>query len=186
MKVFIAGPRAITKLNKTVEERLFNIYEKKITVLVGDANGVDKSIQQYFHKLSYSNVRVYASQGKARNNVGGWEVETVEVSKKLKGFDYYAEKDKAMAKEADYGFMLWNGKSKGTLNNIINLIKDSKKSLVYFAPKGQFVCIDGEERLEWLISFCDDETKVLYKKLSQKTTTENPQLTLFDVMEDEE
>jgi len=182
MKVFIAGPRAITTLDKSVEERLFNIYEQKFTVLVGDAGGVDKSIQQYFHKLSYANVLVYASQGKARNNVGGWKVETVEVSKKLKGFDYYAEKDKAMAREADYGFMLWNGKSKGTLNNIINLIKDNKKSLVYFAPKNQFICIDNEEKLEWLISFCDDETKKLYKKLYQKKDIENQQLSLFEAL----
>lgn len=185
MKVFIAGPRAITTLDKSVEERLFNIYEQKFTVLVGDASGVDKSIQQYFHKLSYTNVLVYASQGKARNNIGGWKVENVEVPKKLKGFDYYAAKDKVMAKEADYGFMLWNGKSKGTLNNIINLISDNKKSLVFFTPKNQFVCIDNEEKLAWLISFCEDATKELYKKLSKKIPVENPQLSLYDVLEDE-
>lgn len=179
MKVFIAGPRAITKLDKPVEERLFNIYEKNFTVLVGDASGVDKSIQQYFYSLSYSNVLIFASEGRARNNVGGWKVETIEVSDSLKGFDYYAEKDRAMAKEADYGFMLWNGKSKGTLNNIINLISDNKKSLVYFVPKNEFICIDSEEKLDSLISICSDDTKELYEKLRKKIFVNNMQLSLF-------
>lgn len=34
-----------------------------------------------------------------------------------------------MAKAADYGFMIWNGKSKGTLNNIINLVQYNKNVL---------------------------------------------------------
>jgi|GEM_PF-5991929 len=37
MKVFIAGPRAITKFDKRVEERLNNIYSMYMNVIVGDA-----------------------------------------------------------------------------------------------------------------------------------------------------
>lgn len=47
MKVFIAGPRAVPRLNKSIEERLQNIYYNNFTVLVGDANGADKAIQDY-------------------------------------------------------------------------------------------------------------------------------------------
>lgn len=43
MRVFIAGPRAISKLNKRIEERLHNIYSMQMTVIVGDANGIDKA-----------------------------------------------------------------------------------------------------------------------------------------------
>jgi hypothetical protein len=39
-----------------------------------------------------------------------------------------------MAVEADYGFMLWDGVSKGTLNNILNLLERGKKVVVYFNP----------------------------------------------------
>lgn len=168
MKIFVAGPRAIVNLDKSVEERLHSIYEKNFTVLVGDASGVDKAVQKYFSTLNYSNVIVFASEGKARNNVGNWQIEKVDVPQKVKGFDFYATKDKAMAERADYGFILWNGVSKGSLNNIVNLLNGSKKALVYFTPKGQFICIDSFKKLETLLNSCSKETKQLYGKLIKK------------------
>ena len=63
-------------------------------------------MQKYFHDLHYSNVIVYASNGHARNNVGLWQGNTVNVSNNIKGFEYYTIKDKAMAYNADYGFMI--------------------------------------------------------------------------------
>jgi len=167
VRIFIAGPRAISTLDKEVENRLQGIYEKNYTVLVGDANGVDKAIQKYFARLNYDNVIVYASNGNARNNIGNWPVEEIAVPGNAKGFNFYAMKDKAMANEADYGFMLWNGESKGTLNNIINLLNGSKKSLVYFRPGKLFANIDSFETLENLLISCPGETMTLYKKLTQ-------------------
>jgi len=181
MKVFIGGPRAVSKLNNTIEERLYNIYNNNFTVLVGDANGVDKIIQNYFNNLNYKNVIVFASEGKARNNLGYWQIENVNVKGKLKGFDYYAQKDIEMAKNADYGFMIWNGKSKGTLNNIINLISDNKKVLIYFLPENKFVCIDNDEKLKRLISLCTDETKALHSNLVKKSQR---QVSLLDFSKD--
>lgn len=43
-----------------------------------------------------------------------------------------------MAKDASCGFMIWDGKSKGTLTNVINLVNADKKVLLYSAPKKQF------------------------------------------------
>ncbi|QAV27743.1 hypothetical protein SAMN05216169_10832 [Anoxybacillus pushchinoensis] len=141
MKVFVAGPRAVSVLNKQVKERLSNIINNNFTVLVGDANGVDKQVQKFLHSVNYRNVKVYATNGRARNNIGQWEVEKVNVEPTKKGFDYYAAKDIEMAKDADYGFMIWNGQSKGTLNNMINLAKLNKKVLVYFIPAKQFYTV---------------------------------------------
>jgi hypothetical protein len=39
-----------------------------------------------------------------------------------------------MAETADYGLMLWDGKSKGTVNNVVNLSRDHKPVVVYVAP----------------------------------------------------
>lgn len=168
MKVFIAGPRTISSLNRHIQQRLNNIYNKHISVVVGDANGIDRAVQQYFHNLGYKNVCVYASQGKARFNIGNWKVENVKVDKKAKGFDYYTAKDLKMADVADYGFMIWNGKSKGTLNNIINLIIRNKKTLIYFTPEHQFYCIDKLSDFEVILNKCVGETKILYRGLSDK------------------
>ena len=54
-------------------------------MLVGDADGIDSSIQKYFALKLYKKVKIYASQGKVRNNYGSWNVEAVEVKEKLTG-----------------------------------------------------------------------------------------------------
>jgi hypothetical protein len=40
-----------------------------------------------------------------------------------------------MAHDAKCGMMLWDGKGKGTLNNIQQIIGAGKKALVYLAPE---------------------------------------------------
>jgi len=164
MKVFEAGPRAISILNNEVRDRLKNIIDNNFTIIVGDANGVDKQIQNLCHSFNYNNVIVYASNGKARNNIGKWNVEKMEVGGNIKGFDFYAAKDLEMAKAADYGFMIWNGKSKGTFKNIVNLIKYNKKILLYFVPEKKFYTINSLSDINELINKCDDENKRIYQE----------------------
>jgi hypothetical protein len=161
----MAGPRAFTKLNEAIKARLQGICEKGYDILIGDANGADKAIQQYFSDVNYPNVTIYASNGKARNNTGNWQVEAVPVPANVRGFDFYAMKDKAMAANADYGFMIWNGKSKGTLSNIINLLNQEKKTLIYFTPQSKFINITTLEKLKTLIEDCPPETKELFEQL---------------------
>jgi hypothetical protein len=43
-----------------------------------------------------------------------------------------------MAKESTCGFMLWDGESRGTLTNVVNLLNARKKVLLYLAPKKAF------------------------------------------------
>lgn len=84
MKIFVAGPRSIKKLDKPAKMKLESIINENHTVLVGDALGVDKLTQQFLSSSLYNNVIVYASQGKARNNLGGWKIENVCVEKGAK------------------------------------------------------------------------------------------------------
>ena len=42
-----------------------------------------------------------------------------------------------MAEAAEYGLMLWDGKSKGTVNNVVNLSRDHRPVVVYVAPTKQ-------------------------------------------------
>ncbi|NLA85510.1 MAG: hypothetical protein GX854_13600 [Clostridiales bacterium] len=138
MKVFIAGPRSVTKLNPIVIKKLDNIMMKKYKILVGDANGADKAVQKYCSEQGYNNVVVYSTGERTRNNIGNWEKINVSAPKGLKGFDFYAVKDKQMAKDADYGFMIWNGRSKGTFNNLINLVKFNKTALLFLTTNNKY------------------------------------------------
>lgn len=138
MKVFIAGPRAIKQLDRNVLKKLNSMSEKECEILIGDASGVDSLTQQYFKSIHYKNVEIYASNGKARNNLNNWNVIDVPVENGVTGFNFYVQKDIQMAKDTDYGFMIWNGESKGTFNNIINLLEQNKKVLLYLFNKEKF------------------------------------------------
>ena len=168
MIVFIAGPRKVSRLNRAVEERLNNIYLKQYDVVLGDANGIDKAVQIYFHKKGYSNVTIYSTGSVPRNNIGNWEVCAVEVKTKTKDFDYFAAKDIKMAEKADYGLMIWNGTSKGTLHNTLNLLVEGKQVAFYLIPESKFYTLTHINDLEQLIVRCNDETKYMYKELLVK------------------
>ena len=180
MKIFIGGPRAITNICENVAYKLLNICKMEHTILIGDASGVDSAVQRYLYQLGYKNVYVYVSNGKVRNNIGRWPVKTILVPGNMKGFNFYAEKDKSMADDADYGFMIWNGESKGTLNNIINLLTRNKEIIVYFTPQKYIYYINCFDEFIKLISLCNAETNKLYHGLLKQSTLVQSQMTLFD------
>ena len=152
MKIFIGGTRSIKHLDNLIQERLQTIYQKNFDVLVGDCYGVDSLVQDYYKKINYEKVHVYASAGKARNNVGGWPITDVEVSAGSHGFGFYSQKDIKMANDADYGFMIWDGKSKGTYNNIVNLVNQDKAVLVYMSTTGSMKTLKNAADLQKLNS----------------------------------
>ena len=157
-KVFFGGSRKLGKLNREIKERADKIIAQGFHVLVGDANGADRAMQQYLADKSYPNVLVFCPSGACRNNVGNWQIRTVAVARDQKDFHYYAVRDKKMSEEADYGFMLWDGKSKGTLNNIVSLLERDKSVLVYLSPKKEFFTLKARHELDKLLAFCDRRT----------------------------
>jgi hypothetical protein len=154
MNVFIGGSRAVSKLNAVIRERFDDFMKRGCTVLVGDANGADKAVQTYFASKHYTKVIVFCME-ECRNNVGGWPTRNVEPPSGSKGFSYYAAKDFVMAEEAQCGVMLWDAKSKGTLQNMLNLIAAGKRTLVYFAPTKNFHVLANKEELQALLARCD-------------------------------
>jgi hypothetical protein len=138
-KVFIAGSRRLSRLIPNVRRRIDTIVDKGLTVIVGDANGVDKSVQRYLSSKQYVNVVVYCMEGGCRNNIGDWPTKRITAADPCRrDFAYYSTKDRAMAAEADYGLMLWDGQSRGTLTNIVHLVRKGKPVVVYIAPDKSF------------------------------------------------
>lgn len=177
-KIFVAGPRAISRLNEDMCMRLDSAIAQGHTFLVGDANGIDKAVQRYLAEKKYAHTIVYFSGTAIRNNLGGWSVKTVDVPKGVKGFDFYAAKDMEMAKDTDYGFMIWNGESRGTLNNLINLVNLGKKSWLYFTPHKKFYKISEQSQVEQILNACDHGAREALKKLEERGRPQQ-QITIF-------
>ena len=165
MKVFVAGPRSVNSLSKSITDVLSRMVEKQLTILLGDAAGVDRLVQEYFADARYPNVYIYASDGKVRNNLCNWPIQKVEVPAKSRGFNFYVQKDIKMAQDADNGFMIWNGKSKGTLNNIINLASQNKKVKIYLIPLKKILCVDKPENVKKIVQLLGPEPLSLYNEL---------------------
>jgi hypothetical protein len=131
--IFISGSRKLSRINDEVRDRIRKIMDQDFAIVVGDANGADKTMQTFLADSGYRNVTVFCAGEKCRNNVGDWSTKKVDVPKSLRGRNFYTEKDKAMAAQADYGFVLWDGKSPGSVNNILEMIKNGKMVVVYLA-----------------------------------------------------
>ena len=162
-KVFIAGPLKIRTLDKNIKERLDNIIHNKIEVLVGDASGIDTAVQEYLNLKKYSNVIVYCINT-PRNNIGNWKIKSIPIEGTA-SFSDYVKKDIAMSQDTDFGFMIWNGKSNGTLNNTLNLLEQGKKTRLYLKPKQKFYSIVKLRDFEELINECESED---LKKIDKK------------------
>ena len=57
-----------------------------------------------------------------------------------------------MADTAEYGLMLWDGKSKGTINNIVNLLRRQRPAVVYLAPTRNFDTVRTLEDLKGILA----------------------------------
>lgn len=167
--VFLSGSRALGRLNDQIRQRVRRITDQTFEIILGDANGADKAFQTYLHSLHYPHVTVYCAGGKCRNNVGAWPTRAVAVPPKLRGRAFYTCKDKAMAEDADYGFVLWDRKSAGSIENVVELLKRRKKALVYFSPKVAFVSVSNASELNALLAQCaDDDIEDIENKIGLK------------------
>lgn len=155
-KVFIAGSRSLSRLSKDVKKRIDSIVDKGLAVVVGDANGIDKTVQQYLDERRYKNVTVFCMRGGCRNNVGGWPVQKITAADpSRRDFAYYAMKDRAMVEQADYGLMLWDGRSRGTLRSIVDLVRRGKPVIAYVAPASSFYTLRESDDIADMLSHVD-------------------------------
>lgn len=155
-KVFISGSMSIKHIDNKVVERIYNIISSQYEIIVGDADGVDSSIQELLRVKQTRNVTVYCTGDSPRNNLGSWTVEKVQTLEKPGSRAFFTAKDLKMAETCDYGFMVWDTKSTGTLSNAIELLKRKKYSLVYINKVKEFFKVKKAEDLEKLLSYMSD------------------------------
>ncbi len=164
INVFIGGSRTVTRLNKAVTRILDRIVEEGQWILIGDANGTDRAVQAYLAVEKYQHVVVFCTRGVCRNNLGGWKTRSIDTLARDNTLQFYTVKDLAMASEADRGFMIWDSRSKGTLSNIINLVKAHKPVEVYSTrTKASYEILDRSD-LAGLLDQCDPASRDKFEK----------------------
>lgn len=158
--VFIAGSITISRLDNCVKERISKAVLKGLRVAVGDADGADKSIQQHLAEIQAECVTVFCSGDRPRNNVGHWSVENVFPDAPPGTRSYFTAKDLKMAEVADYGLMIWDSKSTGTLSNVLELLKAKKTSVVFVNKAKAFFNVKDAASLEQLLNNMSEGARV--------------------------
>jgi hypothetical protein len=142
----------IKNLDKTFLERIASALDTEFDVVVGDADGADAAIQEYLFKRGAKGVTVYCSGSTPRNNLGGWNTKNVFPSAGAGTRAFYTAKDLEMAAAADYGLMMWDSKSTGTLSNVLEMLRRGKKSVVFVKKSKDFVTVKDSESARHLVS----------------------------------
>ena len=158
--VFVAGSLNIKRLHPLFTERLSNIVSSDIDVVVGDANGADTSIQKSLLAKHTGNVTVYCSGSRPRNNLGNWPVQNVYPNHDVGTRAYFTAKDLEMARVADYGLMMWDSKSTGTLSNAIELLRRGKKCVVFVNKNKAFITVFDIDGLKRLVSVMSEPARI--------------------------
>ena len=129
MRVFISGSKSISKLPEEVKSLLDEHIALGTEFLVGDCYGVDAAVQKYLESKGCGKVTIYCSGETPRNNfvTGAKVCSCAETAKGLTGNAFQYVKDIQMAQDCDTALMIWDGKSKGTAENI-RRVKETGKT----------------------------------------------------------
>lgn len=182
--IFISGSMRIENIGKEVLNRINNIINSNYKIIVGDADGVDSSIQKYLNKIKYNDVTVYCTGQKPRNNLGSWNINSVVTDRKPGTREFFTAKDISMSKDCDFGLMIWDSKSTGTLSNVLELLSSNKNSLVFVNKITKFIEITNIETFESLLSIMSESAlEKADKKIKLKNKLshlKNKQMKLFN------
>ena len=131
MKIFISGSKSISSLPELAKIFIDQFIENNDEILIGDCYGVDAVVQKYLEFKGFNNVTIYCSGEMPRNNfvMGAKVCSCDEAAKGLTGSNFHYVKDIQMANNCDQALMIWDGKSKGTAENL-NRIKEMGKPFV--------------------------------------------------------
>lgn len=147
-RVFISGTSKLNlkdnpyyrgKLPDRVANEIDLLVSSKARVHVGDAPGVDSSVQDYLASKKYHNVTVYTVEtGKPRYmpkdaDALGWKVKNVKSNYEPGSKEFLRDKDIAMTNDSTHGLsvILENGGAGATRRNIERLLKQNKNVNIF-------------------------------------------------------
>ena len=122
------------KLPKEIRKELKGNMKNGDKIIVGDAPGIDRQVQDYLNKKRYKDVEVYGPGKQVRYSANkNWKINMIDSKYPEGSKEWLAEKDKAMSRRADKGLavVLENGGAGATRNNVKRLKKAGKEAKMY-------------------------------------------------------
>ena len=152
--IFIGGSRRTGRIPEPVRVRLDRIVNGGHSIVVGDAPGADSAVQAYLERADYDQVTVFCSGDRPRNNLGSWPVRRIDASGASTGFQFHAAKDRAMARAAAFGLMVWDGRSPGTVLNVLRLVQAGRIAVLFNVPEGVTTTIKSAADWQAFLAGC--------------------------------
>ena len=154
--IFLGGSKIINRISTKNKDQLVDLMNLGHNIIIGDCMGADLQMQKILQENNYKKVTVYYSGDRPRFNLGNWKTKHVSSSKLMSDYERQKLKDNQMAKDCDYGYMLLQGLTKGTMANVEELVKLNKNCEVVLTdyngiyPYGFTVEDDKDvERIKW-------------------------------------
>ena len=128
-----------SRLPKVIRAEIDQAIQKGTKIVVGDAPGIDRQVQNYLKRQKYDNVEIYGPGQKVRYSANKkWKTHPIDAPEFEVGSpEWLAKKDRLMAELATKGLaiVLDEGGSKATRKNVERLINAHKDVKVYELSK---------------------------------------------------
>ncbi|MBO7452588.1 MAG: hypothetical protein J6U54_19845 [Clostridiales bacterium] len=144
-RVFVSGSsktqdpesKYYRQLPETVKSALKDYVNQKASILIGDAPGIDRQVQDYLKELGYQKVTVFGPGKQVRYQAdSNWKSKTYDSNYEPYSPEWLAKKDKAMSRSATEGLAVTLDEgSKATKNNIARLLAKGKPVKEYQLSK---------------------------------------------------
>ena len=128
-----------SRLPKVIRAEIDQAIQKGTKIVIGDAPGIDRQVQNYLKRQKYDNVEIYGPGQKVRYSANKkWKTHPIDAPEFEVGSpEWLAKKDQLMAEMATKGLaiVLDEGGSKATRKNVERLINAHKDVKVYELSK---------------------------------------------------
>lgn len=125
------------RLNKELRKQLDLYIEENANIIVGDAPGIDRQVQNYLNKKVYRNVEIFGPGKQVRYSANkNWKTNPIDSDYDIGSPEWLAVKDIKMSELATEGLaVILDEGAKATRNNISRMQTAGKPVKVYELSK---------------------------------------------------
>lgn len=125
------------RLNKELRKQLDSYIKENASIIVGDAPGIDRQVQNYLNKKVYRNVEIFGPGKQVRYSANkNWKTNPIDSDYDIGSPEWLAVKDIKMSELATEGLaVILDEGAKATRNNISRMQTAGKPVKVYELSK---------------------------------------------------